>query len=113
MTVSPCTCARVPVRSSLEAKPGAVLVDAVDAKGRWHAVKIGERVYLQALVAPVAPPRRTQAETHDAGETQDALALERDPDATPGQRAWAAGVLSRERARARERRTNNPKETRS
>lgn len=104
MIVERCTCARVPVRSSLEKRPGAKLVDAVDAKGRWHAVQIGARVYLQALVAPVAPPRRTESTTYDQGETQDALALENDPDATPDQRAWATGVLRRDRSRARGRR---------
>lgn len=111
MTTEPCTCARVPVRSSLEKKPGAKLVDATDAKGRWHAVQVGKTVYLQSLVAPVAPPRRAIVMTRNQGEIDDALALERDPEATDAQRAWAADILRVERAAARERRSSHPPAT--
>lgn len=52
--IEPCTCAPVPAHSSREAEPGAELVDVLDARGRWHAVKVGAVVYRQVLVTPSA-----------------------------------------------------------
>lgn len=90
--IETCTCDPIPVVSSLESKPGAVVKDFVDDDGRWHVVVLnydeakntGE-VRKQTLLVPsaayiAAHPPRTPDEIAaivqskvDEATTRDAL----------------------------------------
>ena len=73
--VVPCTCAKPPCKSSRELQAGAEAVDAVNAEGRWHAVRVGRELYLQALVEP-SPARLAREAALAAQRRKDAAAAD-------------------------------------